>query len=196
VLKALHPISLIVLFLLSVGCQGRPAVPDLLADNPDKRGKALEKLIRLRGQNVDKLIPPLIDSLQEEDSRLVNRGVDALSVIGAPAIPALREALKTKDVYARLSAALALGLIGEPSAIAVPDLVILLKDPHPLVRDEAAMALGFIGPTAEKAVPTLISTLKDENEDGREAAAIALDKIATPEAKKALKKHKKTKKTS
>jgi hypothetical protein len=56
-------------------------------------------------------------------------------------------------------------------------------------RESAARALGELGEAAKSAVPTLRKALKDPSLYVRNAAAWALDKIATPEAVRALEEY-------
>ena len=127
----------------------------------------------------------------------------------APLIKALIEALKGKDRYVCVSAAVGLGKIGNPAA--VPALIEALKDedswavlytlyetrsrPDPgsieALRDAegdishvATEALGKISHAA--AVSALIEALKDKNDNVRRAAAYALGVIGNPAAVPAL----------
>ncbi|HJT34057.1 MAG TPA: HEAT repeat domain-containing protein [Pirellulales bacterium] len=103
---------------------------------------------------------------------------DALSGIGAPAVPKLCEALRHPDPRARALAARALGQIGPDAKSAVPLLVQRLGDfgefhsvsgcigSTTVVRDEAIDALGKIGPDAREAVDRLGSMLASASADG------------------------------
>jgi len=84
---------------------------------------------------------------------------DALGRIGAPAVPALIEALKNADPAVRLEVVEVLGRMGDEAADAVPSLLKLLDDPDPGVRKAAARTLGQIGPAAKDAVPALMRAL-------------------------------------
>ncbi|MDP7018752.1 MAG: HEAT repeat domain-containing protein [Pirellulaceae bacterium] len=88
--------------------------------------------------------------------------VDALSRIGAPAVPELRNRLTSNDAEVRAQAADVLGRIGPDANEAIPELIILLDDESGPVRRSAARALGQIGPAAEQAVPSLMRVLEDE----------------------------------
>ncbi len=116
-----------------------------------------------------------------------DRVLHELVGIGAPAVPALIEALKDKDndLYIRGNAAYALGEIKDPQA--VPPLIEALKDEDLVVRRVAAYALGKIKDPL--AVPPLIEALKDEDlvvrREGwrvRLAAVHALGQIKDPRA--------------
>src|SRR5262245_13179691 len=84
---------------------------------------------------------------------------DALGRIGAAAVPALVDALRSGDPAMREKALEVLGRIGPDAEAAVPDLVQLLDDPDPAVRKSATRTLGRIGPAAEGAVPALMRSL-------------------------------------
>jgi HEAT repeat protein/aminoglycoside phosphotransferase (APT) family kinase protein len=70
--------------------------------------------------------------------------VDMLSMIGAPAVPALIGALESPNRVARQNAAKALGRIGAKAEAAIPALTQALQDVHGWVREEAARALADI----------------------------------------------------
>ncbi|OVE75313.1 hypothetical protein BVX98_07835, partial [bacterium F11] len=57
------------IFLLLTACGKGPSVKDLVCENPDKRGNALAALIGLEEKEIDKLIPPLIKTLNDDDSQ-------------------------------------------------------------------------------------------------------------------------------
>jgi hypothetical protein len=84
---------------------------------------------------------------------------DALGRIGAPAVPALTDALRSTDPSVRRKAVEVLGRMGDEAIDAVPSLTALLDDPDPSVRKAAARTLGQIGPQAKDAVPALMRTL-------------------------------------
>ena len=90
----------------------------------------------------------------------------ALSKAGAPAIPALLEALGDGQFPVRQMAGLALGDIGDPRTVA--SLVQALGDPQAVVRQAAAHALGKIG--VADAVEPLLACLADESDQVRNAA--------------------------
>lgn len=97
-------------------------------------------------------------------------------------VEGLIEALSyEKDHNLRISAAWALGEIGDPSA--VEPLIETLSD-RKKVKDVAAKALGEIGEL--QAVEPLVSLLKDENWEIRGTAAKSLGKIGDPRAIKPL----------
>lgn len=115
----------------------------------------------------------LLESLDWEVRRTA---IEALIEIGAPAIPALIEALLDRKSFYRYSAAEALGRIGNTSAI--PALVEVLNDGNnrDLDRESSAEALGSIGDAS--VIPVLIQALRDRESDIRLSATRALYVIA------------------
>jgi len=102
--------------------------------------------------------------------------VEALVKIGAPAVPALIQALGDSYSDVRRAACEALGRIGDPRAI--PALIQALGDWNEGVRRAACWALGKIGDP--QAIPALIQALGDGWDVVRRAAAEALVTIGTP----------------
>ncbi|SDW69166.1 HEAT repeat domain-containing protein [Nitrosomonas oligotropha] len=91
----------------------------------------------------------------------------------ASTLQILIDALKDGDSSVRMSAANALGKIGDKAAVNA--LIHSLKDENSAVRSRAASALGEIGDKA--AVDSLIHSLKDEDSIARWTAAEALGEI-------------------
>ena len=115
------------------------------------------------------------------DTDLKRRLVEAFGAAGAPAVPALIQALGDSDWAVRRAAAGALGAIGDPQA--VPPLIQALGDRSENVRRAAAEALVKIGTPA---VSPLIQALGDSDWAVRRAAAEALGAIGDPRAVPAL----------
>ena len=111
---------------------------------------------------------------------------DTLSRIGAPAIPALSEALKDLDEQLREYAVRAFSRMGGAAIEAIPVLIQALADPEEEVRTYSAYALANLGGAAKDAVPALIEALEDDSERVQHHVVYALEKIDTPEAKEAL----------
>ncbi len=84
----------------------------------------------------------------------------ALRKSGAPAVPALMEALGREEPAVRLKAARTLGFLGEPAAEAAPALTATLHDKDPDVRLEAVKALWNVTKTSDVVVPALVDLLK------------------------------------
>ena len=110
--------------------------------------------------------------------------------MGESAVHSLVQALKNDgNIDVRMSAARALGRIGEPAKEAVPTLIQALEDQDFRVRNIAVWALVQIG---KPAVPHLIQVLENEKQaDVHSFAVEVLEQMSTPEAKRALKEYKK-----
>jgi len=121
-----------------------------------------------------------IEELRIPDPALWKRRVAALGGAGAPAVPALIEALRDPSRAVREGAAHALGDIGARAAPAVEALIVAFEDPDDFVRWKAARALGRIGPAARAAVPILRPAATDprETEVVRATAIRALEQIS------------------
>jgi HEAT repeat protein len=111
-----------------------------------------------------------------DDTDLKRRLVEAFGAAGAPAVPALIQALGDSGWSVRRASAEALGKLGDRQA--VPALIQALGDSDRDVRAAAAEALGKLG--NPQAIPALIKALRDGSYDVRRAAAEALVKIGTP----------------
>lgn len=105
------------------------------------------------------------------------------------AVPGLLRALDSADVYVRITAAEALGKIGNPVAIA--RLVATLDDARPDVRRRVIGALTRIGTepkarAAAQVVPGLVRGLEDADPSVRRAAEAALRRLNISSARAAL----------
>jgi HEAT repeat protein len=174
--------------------QGRfakPAVPALLekVKAEDKRYRemaaaALGSIAAADRTVVPVILPQLLSLLQDKQNP-ENRLVPACAFHwmrgeAKPAVPALVEALKAKDVAdpklakrIRMSIIGSLERIGPSAEAAVPALVTVLEDESRDIdeRKDVARALGSIGPAS---IPALKEALKDKNRELREAAGRAL----------------------
>lgn len=202
--------------LQEAGAAALPALPALIEalrdDDEQVSARAVTAIARI-GSQAGSAIPALIDSMETErrryDAQVVFRSAFALAQIGAPAVDALREALKSPSRGKRSGAAQALQIIGAPAATAIPELVAALHDDEAEVRDPAAEALaamgmpaldaleadlkdspcsaavravGLIGSAAASAAPQLIGLIQASRDNKPMYAAIleALGGIVTP----------------
>lgn len=104
---------------------------------------------------------PLIPIQRAEEWGLPETAMDSLGRIGAPAVPALIEALDHNDPTRRAQAAKVLARIGPEAKQSVTALVSALNDENETVRKAAARALGQIGPEAEDAVIPLLQIIEE-----------------------------------
>jgi HEAT repeat protein len=160
---------------------GRKAMPLLMLAVGDAdwrvRKTAVEALVALRGHDV---INGLIHTLGAHDNAGArNSAIEALIHIGAEAVDALLEALKTPDVDVRKFIVDILGDMRDPRA--VPTLIGLLDDPDENARVAAAEALGKI--KDRRAVDPLVSCLTRYDQSWLDyAAAEALGAIGDERA--------------
>src|SRR5687767_1347883 len=90
----------------------------------------------------------LVEDLNSVDFRRRQHAVEAITALGAEAVPRLRVELADGDPARRRRATWALGKVGGAAEAAVPDLCKLLWDPDASLRAAAAEALGGIGSAA------------------------------------------------
>ncbi|HTU91220.1 MAG TPA: HEAT repeat domain-containing protein [Gemmataceae bacterium] len=124
----------------------------------------------------------LLNELKSNDAVRQDKAARELAALGAPAVPALIEALKsdTEGVVGR--AALALGKIGKPAQDAVPALIARIKENKGRSRDdaEAIEALMRIAPHRGEVVPALCAILREPPSNPcRIHAVVALGKMGT-----------------
>ena len=131
----------------------------------------------------EKEIKSLINQLADTDLNVRTQAVKTLSEIGEHAVRPLIAALCDEHESVQMSAATALGKIGEPAKSAVPALVKALDNKSAKVRGWATWALGRIG---EPPAPRLIDLIGDEDTELRRSAVSALEVIRTPEALNAV----------
>ncbi len=93
------------------------------------------------------------------------------------ALTRLLDLLKDKDLFMRLSAAAALGNLGDRSKIILNGLFDLLKDEDSFVRSSAAAALLNLGDCSEIVLNGLLDLLNDKNSEIQSRAAEALGNL-------------------
>jgi HEAT repeat protein len=130
---------------------------------------ALGKLGRLpdvrAGAHADEVVRARAARLKDGDPATRGAAGSALLAFKSPrALPALLEAIKSKEWDTRADAMLALGgvkddVASEPAALAA--LVVGLADENPWVRHTAIRTLGEFGPAAKPAVPRLVEMFGD-----------------------------------
>ena len=109
----------------------------------------------------------------------------ALTAMGAPAVPALVDAMSTSEEWDKALAAETLGDIGLGACDAVQPLAAASRDSHPFARSQAVEALGQVAQGTSEAMPALIDSLSDEDETVRRNAALAIAKLG-PMAEEAV----------
>jgi peroxiredoxin len=141
--------------------------------HPVQNGFTVDKRLKTHG----------IANLADEDWRIRLIALRDLLRIGAPAIPALIEALGDDNLHVRHVCCFALGLLredgdhGTVSLAAMRALATRLKqDSEPIVRSEAAVSLGRLG--AHSSLNVLEeATKKDSSRDVQHQCMLAVDRI-------------------
>lgn len=119
-------------------------------------------------------VPGLIRCLAHTDPLTRKRAADALTLIGAPAVPQLLAAPHSPHISVRLGAIEVLAAIRDPAS-ARPLVAHLEDEKHTEVRCAVVFALGEIG--ASEAIPSLVRLLGDQTKYLRYAAAVSLDRL-------------------
>lgn len=152
----------------------RRALQDPAAD-PARRKAALKAAAILGARSVES-IPEVAAALA--DPQYAPEAGLALSFMGSPAVPTLRDALHADEPAVRREALRALGKLRERASIdpqiVVPLLLDSLKDVDAPVRQVAVTYLGIVRDRPQEEVAGLITALQDPQAEVRQAAAEAL----------------------
>ena len=141
-----------------IGPEANSAIPDLVQFLVHRDEAFREAAIEaLKNIDHDWASNPLIASTIADFAKQLGEAgnpkeiaANAVTVIGAAAVPALIDVLASRDRVARQNAAKALGRIGVEAKAAIPALTRVLEDDHPWVQNEAAKALEKIGDQASQ----------------------------------------------
>ena len=168
-----------------------------------------EAVITLGEMGDERCMEPLVRCLRDGDWQVREAGIEALVMIGSPAVDMLLRYVRDYD--ARKPAIKTLGKINDERVLeplislmrndefkddatwalaelgkpAVGRLLELLKDPDETTRKQAILALGEIKDAS--CVDSLIERLKDADWFIRLSAASALEKIGDPRGREAVK---------
>jgi HEAT repeat protein len=151
----------------------------LQAPDRDTRVAASEALLAI-GAKAKGATGALIRALNDEDGLVRYNAVQALSKLGADAVPDLIKVFQSPNGSLRYYAGSVLVKAGPAAKAALPELKKALAFPDPGTRLVAIKILGSIGAGAAEAVPDLALVLKDDEEPVRKAAINALGKIGPP----------------
>ena len=166
------------------------ALVDRLKNDPVNtvRYAAAEALGKI-GPAAKTAVDDLIESLNRDGLGVDREAARALGLIGdASAVPALRDALASRESEVRSCAVVSLGQLAAKSPDAVKAIITALDDDHHSVQAAAANTLGRLGPSAELAVPALIRNLENAKGNARPNAAMALGLIGDQSALPALRR--------
>jgi HEAT repeat protein len=125
-------------------------------------------------------------AMKDADETTLHHALDALALLGAPAVPRLLAGLKQDKL--RPEIAQVLGQMGAVAAPATGALAALINDPDEESSHAAILALAKIGPAAKAAVPSLVEALRQPERSDTFALIYALGSIgpAAAAAKPAL----------
>ena len=115
-------------------------------------------------------IAALIEQLGDTKFRVREAAMRGLIALGRPAIPALRQALKSGDLEVRMRARMVLDKIQTGMAFLIDE----LKEGNADERRHALETLARMGAEAKAAVPELVKLLKHKDETVRELALSAV----------------------
>jgi len=168
-----------------------------------------EAIITLGEMGDERCVESIVRCLRDGDWQVRDAAIEAIAMIGSPAVELLLRYVRDYD--ARKSAIKALGKINDERVLdplisfmrsdefkddatralaelgkpAVGRLLELLKDPEEVTRKQAILALGEIKDAS--CVDSLIESLQDTDWFTRLAAASALEKIGDPRGREAVK---------
>lgn len=161
-------------------------LPVLVTGLLDERGSVREAAahsLTVVGRDAQGVVPALAEWLRctgdPSDPAIDRSAVEALTRIGAPAVPALARAIdKETDWRVRRTAAEILGRIGPAGGgAATAALIHAAAAQRTAVRQAAIVAIGKLGRVANPAVPVLVAALDEADDTDRRAAAEALGMV-------------------
>ncbi len=130
------------------------------------------------GPSAKEAVPALIANFRHSSPEMQTEAMDALSLIGADAVPKLQEALGNDDARMRQGAAIALGEIGKPAKDAGAKLAEVAANDQDLgVRNAALGAVVKVGVDPAQTLPLLEKGLRSGDEKLRHTAVNGLASI-------------------
>jgi HEAT repeat protein len=122
-------------------------------------------------------VEELLDTLNTSDALTQPDVVRAIEEMGENAVPPLIEAMNQGNTRLRHQAIEILGRIGNDAHTATPHLIEALTDSEAQIRRNAAWALGRVGEEANDSIPSLLTTARDHQWDVRADAVWAMGKV-------------------
>lgn len=105
----------------------------------------------------------LVADAKSSDETVQRNAIHQMGTLGAAAVPALTDLLKSDSPVVRGYAARALAMIGPAAKGATEGVIDLLGDPEPAVRRYAIEALAAIRPGPQVSVPLFIKLMQDSD---------------------------------
>ena len=132
-------------------------VHDLRSEKSQVRVEAADAMGAMKAE-AKAAIPNLISALSEENFWAASAITDALSTIGAPAVPAVVDVLENGQGMVRVRAIMVLRGMGPTAKAAVPALRKALQDKTPRIRDLAAQILQELEGSGQKGLGARTAT--------------------------------------
>ncbi len=145
-----------------IGPKARPAVPALVRalDEERLRESVLHSLGNI-GVGADEAIPALIKAIAEYAPACRWIAAESLAKIGDAAVPALKKAAGSEEIYLRIWGNAALAKQQGTDSPSLRYLAQLMKSADERTTGEAVSALTMLGPISKPLVPDLIEALKN-----------------------------------
>ena len=161
----------------AISKMGQVVIPELIEALRDQEGTVRRFAAQLLSRiPADRAIEPLTLSLYDTHPDVCKASAEALSSIGAPALPILLDALHHPEAWIRQQAVIGLTKSRDPQV--VPALLNLLNDESREMRKQIIHSLGELrDPRALAALQELAASRAD-----REMAALAKQAIRTTQA--------------
>lgn len=168
-----------------LGSKGKFALYDLvhILDNvnPDVKIAGCKTLGKIGPPDAIDALPALTRTLKNVDNDRVkiaaSNSIGKFEVDAVDSVPALSEALTSKNNGVIIAAANALSKIGPGAKDAVPDLITAFGINNNGVKIAVSNALGKIGPDAIDALPVLAKALNHQNKTVARYVGIAIREI-------------------
>lgn len=172
--------------LSQLGDRAKSALPELkrllqATSHPILRMKCAQMIAEIAPEECALILPILTAGLDDEDASVVQWAAFGLKDLGpaaAVAVPRVKQLLKGRDDFIRISLAEALvSITADEHDFVLPILMQLLQEIDEVFHDFVFKIFGDIGPKAVSSVPRLQKFLSDEDPSKAMEASIALGKI-------------------
>jgi HEAT repeat protein len=169
----------------AIGTNGIPNLLRMLTNDDLQVQMDAKNGFTILGPTAAPAVPVLATLLATTNEVYLFMGAQALGEIGAPAFPALMQAMTNRHFKVATQAYLAVGALGTNAKPAIPILLHDLQHPNHFYRERAADALGRLHIEPELVVPALTNLLTDPSLAARHLAIQSLGQFG-PEAKSAV----------
>lgn len=125
----------------------------LYRDNEIARAACAMRAFEIAGTNAASAVPALAVMITDHNPQTTIESLYVLSLIGPPAVPAIRRAMSSQIPYIRVAAIGALKRFGTNATEAIPDVVTALSDYDINVRQNATNVLETLYPAVLTSSP-------------------------------------------